>query len=269
MRGRHPASAWRAAHRIAPSPAGKSPTTTSCAACAAAASLEAARRNRHADVIARVAAFDRVDRVEHRDVHHRVGARQRDARRVRHGRFHERIPFDDDFAIARDRRVESAPAAHSAAIDFLTMILLPGVWMRRAERLRARRGSGRGSGRGILRLVATPGAIEALVVRQVTGFSRRNRQCDRRPFGNDTIRADDDPPVCQRRICPGSRLRQLEQRKRAPAGSGRKSTSRCALWPHRRHSMKIVFAPRAMRELYDALAPSQQTRLRGTVCALI
>jgi hypothetical protein len=61
-------------------------------------------------------------------------------------------------------------------------------------------------------------------------------------------------------------LRQFEQRKRAPAGNGRKSTSRCALWPHRWHSMKMVVAPRAMRELYAVWPPSQQTRLGHTVC---
>jgi hypothetical protein len=66
-------------------------------------------------------------------------------------------------------------------------------------------------------------------------------------FGKFTTRAADDPPVLQVRILSGSRLRQFEQRNRAPAGSGKKSTSRCALCPQRWHSMNRVFAPRAMR----------------------
>jgi hypothetical protein len=41
------------------------------------------------------------------------------------------------------------------------------------------------------------------------------------------------------------------------------------LCPHRWHSMKMVFAPRAMRELYDARRPPQQTQLRHTVCVPI
>ncbi len=38
----------------------------------------------------------------------------------------------------------------------------------------------------------------------------------------------------------GSRFPQWVQRQRAPAGKGSWDTSRCALWPQRRHSMKSV-----------------------------
>ncbi|HEV7608432.1 MAG TPA: hypothetical protein VGO61_13900 [Steroidobacteraceae bacterium] len=60
------------------------------------------------------------------------------------------------------------------------------------------------------------------------------------------IRADDDPPVVQTLMEPGSRFRQLEHRQRASGGKGRNSTSRCPLWPHRRHSMKTVVDPLAI-----------------------
>jgi hypothetical protein len=54
------------------------------------------------------------------------------------------------------------------------------------------------------------------------------------------IRADDEPPVCHTLMASGARLLHREQRQRASAGSGSCVTSRCALCPHRRHSMKIV-----------------------------
>ena len=56
---------------------------------------------------------------------------------------------------------------------------------------------------------------------------------DRLPFGKLITRADDEPPVVQTRIRAASRFPQAEQRKRAPAGSGRKGTSRCDLWRQR------------------------------------
>ena len=51
----------------------------------------------------------------------------------------------------------------------------------------------------------------------------------------------------------------------SPAGCGSCVTSRCALWPQRRHSTKMVAAPRAMREGYCARAPPQQARPADTV----
>jgi hypothetical protein len=54
------------------------------------------------------------------------------------------------------------------------------------------------------------------------------------------MRAEDEPPVCHTLMDLGSRLLQLEHRNRAPAGNGSCVTSRCALCPHLRHSMKIV-----------------------------
>ena len=54
------------------------------------------------------------------------------------------------------------------------------------------------------------------------------------------IRADDEPPVCQVLMVAVSRFPHCVQRQRAPAGKGSWDTSRCALWPQRRHSMKSV-----------------------------
>jgi len=49
------------------------------------------------------------------------------------------------------------------------------------------------------------------------------------PFGKLITRAADEPPVVHVRMLAESRFPQAEQRKRAPAGSGRKGTSRCDL----------------------------------------
>jgi len=62
------------------------------------------------------------------------------------------------------------------------------------------------------------------------------------------MRADDEPPVCQVLISAGSRFPHPVQRQRAPAGNGNWETSRWALWPHRRHSMKSVAVVFGMRE---------------------
>jgi hypothetical protein len=43
------------------------------------------------------------------------------------------------------------------------------------------------------------------------------------------IRAEEDPPVCHMLIEAGSRFPQAVHRQRAPAGSGNRATSRCAL----------------------------------------
>jgi hypothetical protein len=59
------------------------------------------------------------------------------------------------------------------------------------------------------------------------------------PRGNDTIRADEEPPVCHTLMLARSRLLQFLHRQRASGGSG-SVTSRWALCPHRRHSMKMV-----------------------------
>jgi len=79
------------------------------------------------------------------------------------------------------------------------------------------------------------------------------------------IREDDEPPVCHTLMEPASRFWQFEQRHRAPAGSGRNATSRCALWPHRRHSMKMVWAPFATAQAYGWTPRHQQPRRPGTV----
>ena len=62
------------------------------------------------------------------------------------------------------------------------------------------------------------------------------------------MRADEDPPVCQTLMEPRSRLPHIEQRQRASGGSGNCDTSRCALWPHRRHSTKMVAVVFGMRQ---------------------
>ena len=60
------------------------------------------------------------------------------------------------------------------------------------------------------------------------------------------MRAEDEPPVLQTLMDAASRFWQFEQRQRESGGNGRNATSRCPLWPHRRHSMKIVTEPLAM-----------------------
>jgi len=60
------------------------------------------------------------------------------------------------------------------------------------------------------------------------------------PRGKDTILAEDESPVCQVLMSAGSRFPHPVQRQRPPAGKGNCETSRCPLWPHRRHSMKSV-----------------------------
>ena len=59
------------------------------------------------------------------------------------------------------------------------------------------------------------------------------------------MRAEDELPVCQTLMLARSRLLQWRQRQWASAGRG-SSTSRWALWPHRRHSMKSVVVGWAM-----------------------
>ena len=62
------------------------------------------------------------------------------------------------------------------------------------------------------------------------------------------MRADEDPPVCHILMDSRSRLPQAEQRQRASGGNGSWLTSRCPLWPHRRHSMKTVAVCFGMRQ---------------------
>ena len=57
------------------------------------------RYRRHAHAIRCVAAFDGVHRIEHRDMHHRVGARQRGAGGCRNRRFGKAVPLGDDSRI--------------------------------------------------------------------------------------------------------------------------------------------------------------------------
>jgi hypothetical protein len=68
------------------------------------------------------------------------------------------------------------------------------------------------------------------------------------PRGKDTILADDESPVCQILMSAGSRFPHPVQRQRPPAGKGNWETSRCALWPHRRHSMNNVAVNFGMRK---------------------
>ena len=85
------------------------------------------------------------------------------------------------------------------------------------------------------------------------------------PRGNDTTRADDDPPVCHVLMAWRSRFPQAEQRQRASGGTGSSLTSRCPLWPHRRHSMKIVAVCLGTRRAYARRPHPHQARSRATV----